>query len=179
MVTTASAYDAGPIAFRFPRGEGVGIELPETGRVLEIGRGRIMREGSRVALVSIGTRLAACLSAAEELTQRGISCTVADARFVKPLDERLVLRLAREHEILITVEEGSIGGFGAAVLHLLAASGSLDHGLKVRTLTLPDRFQDHDTPAAMVAQAGLDAAGILAAVHRVLADTRQDVRRRA
>jgi 1-deoxy-D-xylulose-5-phosphate synthase len=179
MVATAAAFDEGPIAFRFPRGEGVGVDTPERGDILDIGRGRIVREGSRVALLSIGTRLAACLSAAEELSQRGVSCTVADARFMKPLDARLVTRLAREHEILITVEEGSTGGFGATVLHHLAATGALDHGLKVRTLTLPDRFQDHDAPAAMLAEAGLDAAGILKAVESVLVGERAPARLRA
>ena len=168
MVATAAAYDEGPIAFRYPRGEGVGIEIPDFGVPLAIGRGRIVREGTRVALLSLGTRLADCLKAAELLGQRGLSTTVADARFAKPLDEELVLRLAREHEILITVEEGSVGGFGAHVLHLLARSGALDAGLKVRTLTLPDTFQDHGKPEAMYAEAGLDAAGIVRSVENAL-----------
>jgi 1-deoxy-D-xylulose-5-phosphate synthase len=135
---------------------------------LEIGRGRIVREGSRVALLSLGTRLAECLTAAEQLGQRGLSTTVADARFAKPLDEALILRLAREHEILVTVEEGSVGGFGSHVLHLLARSGLLDGGLKVRTLTLPDIYQDQDKPEAMYARAGLDAAGIVRTVEGAL-----------
>jgi 1-deoxy-D-xylulose-5-phosphate synthase len=168
MVATAAAFDEGPIAFRYPRGEGVGIEIPDIGVPLEIGRGRIMREGSRVALLSLGTRLAECLLAAEQLGQRGLSTTVADARFAKPLDEALILRLAREHEILVTVEEGSVGGFGAHVLHLLARSGALDGGLKVRTLTLPDLYQEHDKPEAMYAAAGLDAAGIVRTVEGAL-----------
>ncbi len=168
MVATAAAFDEGPIAFRYPRGEGVGVEIPDVGVPLEIGRGRIVREGSRVALLSLGTRLAECLMAAEQLGQRGLSTTVADARFAKPLDEALILRLAREHEILVTVEEGSVGGFGAHVLHLLARSGALDRGLKVRTLTLPDLYQEHDKPDAMYAAAGLDAAGIVRSVEAAL-----------
>ncbi|PZO02858.1 MAG: 1-deoxy-D-xylulose-5-phosphate synthase [Hyphomicrobiales bacterium] len=168
MVATAAAFDEGPIAFRYPRGEGVGVEIPDVGVPLEIGRGRIVREGARVALLSLGTRLAECLLAAEQLGQRGLSTTVADARFAKPLDEALILRLAREHEILVTVEEGSIGGFGSHVLHLLARSGLLDGGLKVRTLTLPDIYQEHDKPEAMYARAGLDAAGIVRTVEGAL-----------
>jgi len=168
MVATAVAFDEGPIALRYPRGEGVGVEMPQFGVPLEIGRGRIIREGTRVALLSLGTRLAECLLAAEQLGQRGLSATVADARFAKPLDEALILRLAREHEILVTVEEGSVGGFGSHVLHLLARTGLLDGGLKVRTLTLPDIFQDHDKPDAMYAQAGLDAAGIVRTVEAAL-----------
>ncbi len=168
MVATAAAFDEGPIAFRYPRGEGVGVDIPDVGMPLEIGRGRIVREGSRVALLSLGTRLAECLAAAEQLGQRGLSTTVADARFAKPLDEALILRLAREHEILVTVEEGSVGGFGSHVLHLLARSGLLDGGLKVRTLTLPDIYQDQDKPEAMYARAGLDAAGIVRTVEGAL-----------
>ncbi|POR47988.1 1-deoxy-D-xylulose-5-phosphate synthase [Bosea psychrotolerans] len=168
MVATAAAFDEGPIALRYPRGEGVGVEIPQFGVPLEIGRGRMVREGTRVALLSLGTRLAECLIAAEQLGQRGLSTSVVDARFAKPLDEALILRLAREHEILVTVEEGSIGGFGSHVLHLLARSGMLDGGLKVRTLTLPDIFQDQDKPEAMYAQAGLDAAGIVRTVEGAL-----------
>jgi 1-deoxy-D-xylulose-5-phosphate synthase len=164
MVATAAAIDDRPSAFRYPRGEGVGLEMPAIAEPLEIGRGRIVREGTGVALLSLGTRLQPCLDAAEQLAHRGLSATVADARFAKPLDEELILRLAREHECLVTVEEGSIGGFGAFVLHLLAAKGALDRGLKVRTLTLPDVFQDQDKPEAMYAQAGLDADGIVATV---------------
>jgi len=168
MVATAAAFDEGPIAFRYPRGEGVGVEIPQFGVPLAIGRGRVVREGTRVALLSLGTRLAECLSAADQLAQRRLSSTVADARFAKPLDEALVLRLAREHEILVTVEEGSVGGFGSFVLHLLARKGLLDGGLKVRTLTLPDSFQEHDKPEAMYASAGLDAAGIVRTVEAAL-----------
>ena len=166
--SSAAAHDEGPIAFRYPRGEGVGVDLPEEGVPLQIGRGRIVREGSRVAILSLGTRLAEALKAAEELEARGLSTTVADARFAKPLDEDLVLRLAREHEVLITVEEGSIGGFGSAVLQLLAERGALDRGLKVRPMVLPDAFIEHDAPERMYAEAGLDAAGIVAKVFEAL-----------
>ena len=171
MVATAAAFDEGPIAFRYPRGEGVGVEIPQAGVPLAIGKGRIVREGTRIALLSLGTRLADCLRAAEQLGQRGLSTTVADARFAKPLDAALILRLAREHEVLITVEEGSAGGFGAHVLHLLAREGALDRGLKVRTLTLPDLYQDHGKPEAMYAAAGLDAAGIVRSVEQALGST--------
>ena len=162
MVATCAAYDGGPIALRYPRGEGVGIEMPERGEILEIGKGRVIREGSRIALLSLGTRLAECLKAAEELGARGLSTTVADARFAKPLDTALIERLARNHEVLITVEEGSAGGFGAFVLHHLADAGLLDKGLRVRTMTLPDVFLDHDKPDKLYARAGLDAKGIVA-----------------
>jgi 1-deoxy-D-xylulose-5-phosphate synthase len=164
MVATAVAHDSGPIAFRFPRGEGVGVDLPEKGVPLEIGHGRILREGSRVAILSLGTRLAEALKAADELEARGLSTTVADARFAKPLDLDLVSRLAREHEILVTVEEGSVGGFGSHVLQALANHGFLDNGLRLRTMVLPDVFIDHDSPDRMYAKAGLDAAGIVAKV---------------
>jgi len=168
MVATAAAHDDGPIAFRYPRGEGVGTDMPERGVPLAIGQGRILREGGRVALLSLGTRLAECLKAAEQLEARGLATTVADARFAKPIDTELVLRLAREHECLVTVEEGSIGGFGTQVLHLLARAGALDHGLKVRPMVLPDVFIDHDKPERMYAEAGLDAAGIVATVFSAL-----------
>ena len=168
MVATAAAYDAGPIAFRYPRGEGVGVEMPARGVPLEIGRGRMVREGSRVALLSLGTRLSEALKAAEELEARGLSTSVADARFAKPLDEALVLRLAREHEVLITIEEGSIGGFGSYVLHCLAEHGALEGGVKVRTLVLPDIYLDHDKPERMYAQAGLDADAIVKKVFDVI-----------
>ncbi len=160
MIATARDYDAGPSAFRYPRGEGVGVTIPELSAPLAIGKGKIVREGSKIAILSLGTRLQDALKAADMLAARGLSTTVADARFAKPIDTDLVLRLARNHECLITVEEGSQGGFGAFVLHYLAGEGALDHGLKVRTLTLPDRFQDQDSMAAMYADAGLDAAGI-------------------
>ncbi len=160
MVATAVAIDDRPSAFRYPRGEGWGIAIPELAAPLEIGKGRVVREGSTVAILSFGTRLAESLKAADLLAAKGFSTTVADARFAKPLDLDLILRLAREHEALITVEEGAMGGFGAFVLHALAEHGALDRGLKVRTLTLPDIFQDQDKPEAMYAQAGLDAEGI-------------------
>jgi 1-deoxy-D-xylulose-5-phosphate synthase len=168
MVATAAAYDEGPIAFRYPRGEGAGVDLPARGVPLRIGAGRIVREGTRVAILSLGTRLAEALRAAEELDARGLSTTVADARFAKPLDEDLVLRLAREHELLITVEEGSVGGFGSYVLQLLAERGALDRGLKVRPMVLPDVFLDHDKPERMYAAAGLDQHGIVAKVFEAL-----------
>jgi 1-deoxy-D-xylulose-5-phosphate synthase len=168
MVATAAAHDAGPIAFRYPRGEGVGVDMPERGVPLPIGRGRILREGDRVAILSLGTRLSEALKAAEDLEARGLSTTVANARFAKPLDEELVLRLAREHEVLITVEEGSVGGFGSHVLQLLAERGALDRGLKVRPLVLPDAYLDQDKPERMYAKAGLDAAGIVAKVFEAL-----------
>jgi 1-deoxy-D-xylulose-5-phosphate synthase len=168
MVATAVAHDGGPIALRYPRGEGVGIDMPEVGVPLPIGKGRIVREGSHVALLSLGTRLAEALKAAEELDARGLSTTVADARFMKPLDEELVLRLARGHEVLITVEEGTIGGFGSHVVQLLAERGCLDDGLAFRSLVLPDTFIDHDKPERMYARAGLDSQAIIAKVFEVL-----------
>ena len=159
----------GPIAFRYPRGEGVGVDMPEEGVPLAIGKGRIVREGSRIAILSLGTRLAEALKAAEELEARGLSTTVADARFAKPLDEELILRLARDHEVLITVEEGSVGGFGSHVLQLLSDKGALDRGtLKVRSMVLPDIYQDQDKPERMYASAGLDAAGIVTKVFEAL-----------
>jgi 1-deoxy-D-xylulose-5-phosphate synthase len=166
MVATAAAIDDCPSAFRYPRGEGLGVDMPDEGRPLEIGRGRIVREGTAVALLSFGARLGECLIAAEQLAARGLSATVADARFAKPLDHDLIKRLARNHEVLITIEEGSSGGFGSQVLHYLAAEGLLDSGLKIRTMHLPDLFIEHDKPEKMYAQAGLDAAGI---VHTVFA----------
>ncbi|WP_442931607.1 1-deoxy-D-xylulose-5-phosphate synthase [Microvirga sp. CF3062] len=169
MVATAAAYDSGPIAFRYPRGEGVGVDMPEQGVPLAIGRGRVVKEGSRIAILSLGTRLSEALKAAEELEARGLSTTVADARFAKPLDEELILRLARDHEVLITVEEGSIGGFGSYVLQLLADKGALDRGtLKVRSMVLPDTYLDQDKPERMYAKAGLDAAGIVTKVFEAL-----------
>ncbi len=168
MVATAAAYNDGPIAFRYPRGEGVGVDMPARGIPLAIGKGRVLRQGSRVALLSLGTRLAEALKAAEDLAAKGISTTVADARFAKPIDRELTLDLARNHEILITIEEGSSGGFGAAVLALLSEEGLLDAGLKVRAMTLPDVFMNHDKPERMYAAAGLDAQGIVAKVSAAL-----------
>jgi 1-deoxy-D-xylulose-5-phosphate synthase len=164
MVRTAAEYDEGPISFRYPRGNGVGVDMPERGSVLEIGKGRVVREGTKVALLSFGTRLQDCLAAAEELGAAGLSTTVADARFAKPLDEDLVRRLARSHEVLVTVEEGAIGGFASQVLQFLAHDGLLESGLKVRPLVLPDTFVDHAKPEKMYADAGLDAAGIVRTV---------------
>jgi 1-deoxy-D-xylulose-5-phosphate synthase len=168
MVATAVAIDDRPSALRYPRGEGLGVPLPEEGKPLEIGKGRIVREGTKVALLSYGARLGECLKAADELAAHGLSTTVADARFAKPLDVDLVLRLAREHEVLLTVEEGSIGGFGSFVLQTLAEQGALDRGLKVRPMVLPDLFIDHDSPNAMYAKAGLDAKGIVAKAFEAL-----------
>ena len=161
MVSTAAAIDDTPCAFRYPRGEGVGVDLPAEGKPLEIGKGRVLREGTAVAILSLGTRLQSALKAADQLAAMGLQATVADARFLKPLDTELVNRLAREHEVLVTVEEGSIGGFGSQVLQHLAASGSLDRGLKVRTMALPDTFIDQDSPAKMYERAGLAAPGIV------------------
>jgi 1-deoxy-D-xylulose-5-phosphate synthase len=162
MVATAAAIDDRPSAFRYPRGEGTGVVMPAEGKPLEIGRGRVLREGTKVALLSFGARLAECLKAADELVAHGLSTTVADARFAKPLDNDLVLRLAREHEVLVTIEEGSVGGFGSHVLEMLARTGALDHGLKLRPMVLPDVFLEQDSVAAMYARAGLDARAIAA-----------------
>ena len=161
MIATATAYDDGPSAFRYPRGEASGITIPDLASPLQIGKGRILREGSKVAILSLGTRLGDSLKAADMLAARGLSTTVADARFAKPIDQDLVLQLARHHECLITVEEGAVGGFGAFVLHYLAGEGALDAGLKIRTLVLPDIYQDQDSQANQYAQAGLDATGIM------------------
>jgi len=161
MVATAAAIDDRPSAVRYPRGEGAGVELPGHGVPLEIGKGRVLREGSAVAILSLGARLGECLAAADELATYGLSATVADARFAKPLDQDLIRRLAREHEVLITIEEGSIGGFSSHVLQFLANDGVLDLGIKVRPLTLPDRFIDQNKPDQMYAEAGLNATGIV------------------
>jgi 1-deoxy-D-xylulose-5-phosphate synthase len=160
-IATAVEIDDRPSAFRYPRGEGTGVAIPALADPLEIGKGRIVREGTAVAILSFGTRLGEALKAADLLAARGLSATVADARFAKPLDVEMILRLAREHEALITVEEGSVGGFGSFVLQALAEHGALDRGLKVRSLVLPDIFQDQDKPEVMYAQAGLDAEGIV------------------
>ena len=168
MVATAAAYDAGPIALRYPRGEGIGVEMPLEGKPLEIGRGRIIREGSKVAILSFGARLAEVLKAAEDLAGYGVSATVADARFAKPLDVDLLMQLAATHEVLITIEEGSIGGFGSFVAQKLLEEGALDGAgpqpLRFRSMVLPDLFLDHDKPEALYAQAGLDAKAVVAKV---------------
>nr|WP_205938231.1 MULTISPECIES: 1-deoxy-D-xylulose-5-phosphate synthase [Rhizobium] len=168
MVRTAVAYDGGPISFRYPRGEGVGVDMPARGEILQIGKGRIVKEGTKVALLSFGTRLADCLLAAEDLDAAGLSTTVADARFAKPLDHDLIRQLARHHEIVITVEEGSIGGFGSHVMHFLATEGLLDNGLKLRSLVMPDIWMEQAKPEAMNAHAGLDRAGIVSTVFKAL-----------
>ena len=160
MVATATSIDDRPSAFRFPRGEGVGVELPERGVVLEIGKGRIVQQGARVAILSLGTRLSECLKAAENLSARGITPTIADARFAKPLDRDLVLSLAAGHDALITIEEGAVGGFGSHVAQLLSDEGVFDSGLKFRSMTLPDSYIAQDTPANMYKAAGLDAESI-------------------
>jgi 1-deoxy-D-xylulose-5-phosphate synthase len=162
MVATQAAIDDRPSALRYPRGEGMGIALPERGSVLEIGKGRVIKEGAAVALLSFGARLQECLKAAEELGARGLSTTVADARFAKPLDRDLVRRLAAEHEVLITVEEGAVGGFAAQVAQELARTGQFDEGLRFRSMMLPDRFIEHDKPERQYEEAGLDARAIVA-----------------
>jgi 1-deoxy-D-xylulose-5-phosphate synthase len=173
MVRTAAAYDDGPISFRYPRGEGVGIEMPVRGEILEIGKGRVVKEGAKVALLSFGTRLAECLLAAEDLDAAGLSTTVADARFAKPLDHDLIRQLARHHEIVVTIEEGAVGGFGSHVMQFLANDGLLDQGLKVRSLVLPDVWMDQAKPEVMYAKAGLDRAGIVSTVFKALGQTQK------
>jgi 1-deoxy-D-xylulose-5-phosphate synthase len=173
MVSTAVAIDDRPSALRYPRGEGIGVPMPAEGKPLEIGKGRIVREGSKIALFSYGARLGECLKAADELATYGLSTTVADARFAKPLDVDLLLRLAREHEVLLTIEEGSIGGFSGFVMQALAEHGVLDRGLKVRSMVLPDMFIDQDSPNAMYAKAGLDAKGIVAKAFHALGQNLQ------
>lgn len=162
MVATAAAIDDRPSAFRYPRGEGVGVEMPSRGEILQIGKGRILREGTKIALLSYGTRLQDCLEAAEELSSRGLSTTVADARFAKPLDEDMVRRLAAEHEVLVTIEEGSVGGFAAQVMQYLATQGVFDSGLRFRPMVMPDVFLDQDSPRRQVEIAGLAATDIVA-----------------
>jgi len=175
MVATSAALGDRPSAFRYPRGEGLGLPLPARGEILQLGRGRILREGSRVAILSLGTRLAEALRAADQLAAHGYSTTVADARFAKPIDTSLTEQLARHHEVLITVEEASAGGFGAAVMHHLAWKGLLDHGLRVRPVTLPDRFIDHAAPAVQIAEAGLDAKSITRVALAALAHEEREV----
>ena len=164
MVATASAFDEGPISFRYPRGNGYGVEMPRRGQILEIGKGRVLKEGNSVALLSLGSRLQDCIAAADELDAHGLTTTVVDARFAKPIDTQLMGQLARNHEVLIVVEEGSTGGFGATVLHHLASQGYLDGGLTVRTLTMPDVYMDQMQPERMIERAGLDKSGIVSSV---------------
>ncbi|MGD1869564.1 MAG: 1-deoxy-D-xylulose-5-phosphate synthase [Neomegalonema sp.] len=168
MVATAASIDDRPCSFRYPRGEGVGVDMPEVGAPLELGKGRIVKEGGKVAILSFGARLKEAIAAAEALDAHGLPTTVADARFAKPLDEELILRLAREHEVLLTVEEGAVGGFASHVLQFLAMRGKLDSGLKIRPLVLPDAFVDHDSPAKMYEAASLDARGMVAAALEAL-----------
>ena len=168
MVATAAAYNDGPISFRFPRGEGTGVDLPERGQILPIGKGRIVSEGSGVAILSFGTRLSEIFKAAEALAARGITPTIADARFAKPLDRDLILKLATTHDALITIEEGAVGGFGSHVAQLLGDEGVFDHGLKFRSMVLPDRFVDHDAPFAMYDSSALNAEHIETKVLDVL-----------
>jgi 1-deoxy-D-xylulose-5-phosphate synthase len=175
MVATSAAYDEGPIALRYPRGEGVGLQRPARGQVLAIGKGRIIKEGSKVALLNLGTRLNECRKAADELDARGISTTIADMRFAKPLDKEMISRLAAEHEVLITIEEASIGGFGSHVLHYLANAGTMDRGLKIRIMTLPDIFQDQDAPAKQYELAGLQARHIVAKALEALGANESEV----
>jgi 1-deoxy-D-xylulose-5-phosphate synthase len=176
MVATAAAIDDAPSALRYPRGDAAGVLQADAHEPLEIGKGRVLREGTKVALLNFGARLQECEKAADKLAAMGLSTTLADARFAKPLDEDLILRLAREHEVLLTIEEGAMGGFGAFVLHYLAKSGRLDRGLKIRTLTLPDVFQDQDKPELMYAQAGLDADAIAGAALTALGRGVNEVR---
>ena len=171
MVATAAAHDAGPIAFRFPRGEGTGVDMPERGVPLEIGKGRIIRKGKGVALLSFGTRLSEVQKAAENLTAKGISPTIADARFAKPLDREMILNLAKTHDALITIEEGAVGGFGSHVAQLLADAGVFDRGLTYRSMVLPDTFIDQASPADMYAVAGMNAEHIEAKVLNLLGVT--------
>jgi len=161
MVHTAALHDEGPIAFRYPRGNGVGVELPQIPQRLEIGKGRIVREGTKIALLSLGTRLAESLKAADQLEAKGLSTTVADLRFAKPLDSDLIRRLIATHEVVVTIEEGSIGGLGAHVLTLASDEGLTDGGLKIRTMRLPDLFQEHDVPDKQYDEAGLNAPAIV------------------
>lgn len=174
MVATAAAYNNGPIAFRYPRGDGVGVEMPERGEVLDIGKGRVIREGNQIAILSLGTRLAEAQKAADELEKQGLSTTIVDARFAKPFDKDLVRRLAQTHGVLITVEEGSVGGFGSLVAQFLAEEGLLDGALRFRSLVLPDIYQDQDKPEKMYAEAGLDAKGIVAKVRSALGIDRSE-----
>lgn len=168
MVATAAAHDSGPIAFRYPRGEGLGVDMPEVGVPLEIGKGRLVQAGARVAILSFGTRLGEVLKAAEALSAQGITPTIADARFAKPLDRDMILALAADHEALITIEEGAVGGFGSHVAQLLAEEGVFDSGLKFRSMVLPDEFSDQASPDDLYTAAGLKASDIQRKVLEVL-----------
>ena len=168
MTRTAATINDGPSAIRYPRGEGVGVELPERGEILEIGKGRIIREGKTAAILSLGGRLQESMKAAEELAARGLSTTVADARFVKPLDHEMIRALARNHEVLVMIEEGAVGGFGSHVLSFMANDGLLENGLKVRSMTMPDAFLDQDKPEIQYEQAKLDARSIVETVMTAL-----------
>ena len=168
MINTSVNINDRPSAFRYPRGNGIGIELPSIKEVLEIGKGRIVKEGKKIAILNFGGRLQECLKAAKSLDTKGISTTVADARFAKPLDEKLIMDLSLNHEVLITIEEGSIGGFGSHVMQLLAERGIFDKGLKMRSMILPDRFLEQDTPEEMYKKAGLDCDSIIEKVENVL-----------
>lgn len=179
MVATAVAYDEGPISFRYPRGEGLGVELPDRGEILQIGKGRVVQEGSKIAILSFGGRLGESVKAAEKLDAMGLSTTVADARFAKPLDTDLIAKLAQNHEVLITVEEGSVGGFGSHVANFLSLSGLLDGSIKFRPMTLPDSYIDHDKPDAMYIAAGLDAQAIVDQATKALGLQKSEVIRRA
>jgi 1-deoxy-D-xylulose-5-phosphate synthase len=176
MVATSVDINDRPSAIRFPRGEGLGVAMPERGEILPIGKGRILREGTAVALVGYGSRVAACLEAADQLAARGLSATVVDARFAKPLDTDLMRRVAREHPVLVTVEEASPQGFGAIVLEYLAREGALDHGLKIRPMTMPDAFFEQDKPEEQMRLAKLDAAAIVATVLSALDIDAREVR---
>ncbi|MDX9690284.1 MAG: 1-deoxy-D-xylulose-5-phosphate synthase [Proteobacteria bacterium] len=176
MVATAAAFDDGPTALRYPRANGIGLDLPERGTPLEIGKGRIVKEGSKIALLCLGTRMDECRKAAEELDARGLSTTIADMRFAKPLDVEMITRLAKSHEVIITIEEGSIGGFGSYVLHHLANSGAMDHGLKIRAMTLPDFFQPHDTQRKQYDEAKLNAKHIVANALTALGQSEAEVK---
>jgi 1-deoxy-D-xylulose-5-phosphate synthase len=168
MTHTAACHDSGPIAFRYPRGNGTGVALPDVPQRLEIGKGRIVRHGSKVAILSLGTRLAEALKAADTLDARGLPTTVADLRFVKPLDDDLIRKLIATHEVVVTIEEGSIGGLGAHVLTMASDEGLTDTGLKIRTMRLPDVFQDHDSPDRQYDEAGLNAPHIVDTVLKAL-----------
>ena len=168
MTHTAACHDSGPIAFRYPRGNGTGVPLPEVPQQLEIGKGRIVRHGTKIALLSLGTRLAESLKAADQLEARGLSTTVADLRFAKPLDEDMIRRLMTTHDVVVTIEEGAIGGLGAHVLSMASDEGLTDNGLRIRTLRLPDLFQDQDSPEKQYEEAGLNAPHIVETVLRAL-----------